>query len=219
MPKCPASRIIAASPTLGVPGSERHYLHTTPRPPVGTAAARTVAVRALPLGVTGVAWEGGAPVAVTRRADSHCTCPGGMPAFPRTHAHVIPCPRPIRALDPCRKASRLLPPWLAYLNAGSQRRGECHPAPMAGGTAAARSVAAAKSASMAGCAAGARSAAAAAIARTAGSATNARSAAAAAIARTGGCATTARSAAAAASASMGGSAAGARSAAPRSVRK
>ena len=71
-------------------------------PPVRTAAARTVAVRALPVGGTGVAWEGGAPVAVTRRADLHCTCPGGMPAYPRTHAHVIPCPRPIRALDPCR---------------------------------------------------------------------------------------------------------------------
>ena len=53
-----------------------------PEPPVRTAAARTVAVHALTVRGTGVAWGEGGAEPVTRRTDLQCTCPGGMPAFP-----------------------------------------------------------------------------------------------------------------------------------------
>ena len=45
------------------------------------------ALHALKVRGIGLAWGSGAPVAVARRADSHCTCCGSMQAFPRTLVH------------------------------------------------------------------------------------------------------------------------------------
>ena len=74
-------------PTLGGPGSDTHYWVThepeaRAEPRVGTAAAHTAPAHALIVQGTGVAWGEGAPVLGTCRTDSHCTCAGGLPAFP-----------------------------------------------------------------------------------------------------------------------------------------
>ena len=66
-------------------------MHASPRARAGgagplvqirTAAAHTAPAHALIVRGTGVAWGEGARVLGTRRTDSHCTCPGGLPAFP-----------------------------------------------------------------------------------------------------------------------------------------
>merc|ERR1712086_932855 len=54
-----------------------------------TAAAHTAPAHALIVRGTGVAWGEGAPVLGTRRTDSHCTCAGGLPAFPASTRVMI----------------------------------------------------------------------------------------------------------------------------------
>ena len=81
-------------PTLGGPGSDTHYWVThepeaRAAPPVRTAAAHTAPAHALIVRGTGVAWGEGAPVLGTRRTDSHCTCAGGLPAFPASTRVMI----------------------------------------------------------------------------------------------------------------------------------
>ena len=66
------------------------------------------ALHALKVRGVGLAWGSGAPVAVARRADSHCTCCGSMQAFPRTLVHDIMSETPLPTLALGRSAKRAL---------------------------------------------------------------------------------------------------------------
>ena len=77
---------------------------------MGTAAAHTVAAHALIVRGTGVAWGEDGAQPVTRRTDSHCTCAGGVPAFPASARHVYFTtpfhPLPWQELEICFFAKR-----------------------------------------------------------------------------------------------------------------